>query len=281
MTPYVMTVPPLAGAVVRVSGFASNVAAGAFIELFDGIRPAATGFYNIVTQAAGVFFPFNLELIVDGLGQIKAISSAAATTLYLRNLGFRMPQPGALFLECLASIGDSMTWRPSIPEAYPALIGASRNFSVVRNAGIDGNISTLMAARFDADILAWRPGAISIMCGTNDAVGPTNVTAFENAVRSMVNKGVASGAKVTICTPPICRADARPLETYNNILRTIAGDTPGTALLDVYARFSTYSSGVLDALYNPDGVHLNAIGQQWIRDFANETANLGTFTIRV
>jgi lysophospholipase L1-like esterase len=193
----------------------------------------------------------------------------------------RSPRRGTILLECLASIGDSITWRPSVPESYPNLIGASRNFTVVRNAGVDGNLSTMMAARFDADIMAWRCGAISIMCGTNDAAAPTNVTAFESAVRGMVNKGVALGAKVTICTPPIVRADARPMQTYNNILRAIAGDTAGTVLFDVYERFLTYPPAALDAIYEADGTHLNAIGNQWIRDMANEPAHLGAFTVRV
>lgn len=191
----------------------------------------------------------------------------------------RSPRRGAVLLDCLASIGDSMTRRPDVPNSYPTLIGAARNFNVIQNAGVDGNRSTQMAGRFDADILSWRPGAVSIMCGTNDAAHLTPIEDFEVAVRGMVNKALYIGAKVTLCTPPIVRVDARPMETYNNILRTIAGDTAGVVLFDVYVKFQTFNSTTLDAYYEVDGTHLKLAGNQAIRDLANESGNLAAFRI--
>jgi len=184
---------------------------------------------------------------------------------------------GAKLLDCLASIGDSMTWRPSFPESYPTLIGAARNFTVVQNAGMDGHRSTQMAARFDKDILSWRAGAISIMCGTNDAAFPTPIGDFEAAVRGMVNKGVASGARVTLCTPPVVRADARPMQTYNNVLRAIAADTPGVVLFEVYNWSAALPSGTLDAYFEVDNTHWKLVGNQAIRDLANQPANASAF----
>jgi lysophospholipase L1-like esterase len=189
----------------------------------------------------------------------------------------RSSRRGIVLMNCMASMGDSMTWRPSVANSYPTLIGAARNFAHVLNAGIDGDLSTEMADRFDADILSWRPGVVSIMCGTNDAGLSTPTGTFEAAVRGMIAKAQALGAKVTLCTPPIVRVDARPMETYNNILRAIAADTAGVVLFDVYARFATYNSTTLNLYYEVDGTHLKLAGNQAIRDLANEAGNLAAF----
>lgn len=180
-------------------------------------------------------------------------------------------------MNCLASIGDSITWRPSVPESYPVLIGANRNFSTVVNAGVDGNQAAAMLARFDNDVLAHRPGAVSIMAGTNDAYYENDLTQWENDVRAMVNRAIAAGAHVTLCTPPVAR-DARPLSDYAAVARTIAGDTGNCRLFDVYARFDTYSEGTKDSLYS-DVVHLNATGCEWVANLADEAENLQAFTV--
>lgn len=179
--------------------------------------------------------------------------------------------------DCLACMGDSMIWRPSFATSWPAYVGAARNYGIVQNAGVDGEEAAQLAARFDRDILAWRPAAIAIMTGTNDAFEETNLASFESSVREMVNKGLASGATVTLCTPPLCRADARPLGDYCDLLSTIAGDTSGVILFDVFTWSSGLSSGTLDTYFEADETHWNAIGNQAIRDHANEAGNLAAF----
>lgn len=180
----------------------------------------------------------------------------------------------------MVSIGDSITWRPSKPQAYPALIGPSRGFRAVVNSAIDGETSLEMLARFDQDVLAYGPRAVSLMCGTNDCAAPHNtpLVDYEAAIREMIARAQGVGARFTLCTPPVARGAAwAALPDYVDVIRAIAGDTPDVVLFDVYARFETYSEGTLDLLY-VDDVHLNATGQQWIADFANEPGQALAFT---
>jgi lysophospholipase L1-like esterase len=190
---------------------------------------------------------------------------------------------GLLCMECLAGIGDSNLGTSYAAASYLTLIGTARNLSIVRVAATDGDGITGASARFDRDILAWRPGAIYINIGTNDAVAPL-AGAWTTSLRAMVQKGVDAGALVTLGTPPIVRnppGDRPYLADYVNSIRTIAGDTTGCVLFDIYERFLTYNSATLDALYEADGVHLNTVAHTWVRDLANEAANLDCFKIRV
>jgi lysophospholipase L1-like esterase len=184
---------------------------------------------------------------------------------------------GGLNWNCIAFMGDSMTIRPNAADCYPTVVGADRNFGIVVNAGVDGDTTDDMIARFDSAILAHRPAAVAIMCGTNDCIlGPSWLDDFEAYVREMISRAQDLGIRVTLCTPPI-RRDAEDLESYVEVLREIAGDTAGVILFDVFAQFETYNSGQLDTFYDDD-VHLNAAGNLEILALAQEVGNADAFT---
>jgi lysophospholipase L1-like esterase len=195
------------------------------------------------------------------------------------------PFARTLNLDCIAGIGDSnLNTGYQLTNGYFRGIGLNKNFGTIKNLGVDGDTAAGCAARFDRNILAHRPGAIYINIGTNDATGALTPT-WETNVRGMVNKGVESGALVTLGTPIIVRnppATDRPyIADYVAKVQEIAGDTDGCVLFDMYTKLLTLSSAQLDVIYELDGIHLNPAGGTWARDFAFEAVNLDCFKVRV
>jgi lysophospholipase L1-like esterase len=201
------------------------------------------------------------------------------------------PFARVLNLDCIAGIGDSnLNTSYQLANGYFRGIGLNKNFGTIINAGVDGDTvlpagpNVGAAARFDRDILAHRPGAIYINLGTNDATAPLT-SPWEAAYRGMANKGVESGALVTLGTPILVRnppATDRPyIADYVAKVQEIAGDTDGCVLFDMYTKLLTLSSAQLDVIYELDGIHLNPAGGTWARDFAFEAANLDCFKVRV
>lgn len=138
-----------------------------------------------------------------------------------------------------------------------------------------------MDARFDREILAHLPVAVSIMAGTNDSADPTPLAAYEASLRAMIARAQGIGTRVTLCTPPVARGAAwAALPNYVTVIRAVAADTPGVVLFDVYAHFSTLTPAQLDPLYD-DQVHLNAAGQQVIANLAAQSGNATAFTATV
>jgi acyl-CoA thioesterase I len=146
----------------------------------------------------------------------------------------------------------------------------------VINAGVPGDNSSEMNARFDADVLAHLPAAASIMVGTNYSAPEI----YEADVRSMIARAKARGIRVTLCTPPVSREAVTKdlLPALVNVARQIAADTPDVPLFDVFQLFSGYTSAELDLRLYPDGNHVTALGYQSIRDYALLPMNAAAFT---
>jgi acyl-CoA thioesterase-1 len=71
------------------------------------------------------------------------------------------------------------------------------------NAGVGGNTSAQMLARFDADVVAKNPRVVVILAGTNDLYQATTTVA-PTSIFNMVQKALAANIKVIVGTiPPI------------------------------------------------------------------------------
>jgi hypothetical protein len=185
-----------------------------------------------------------------------------------------------LNMNCAVFLGDSMTGRPNVANSYPTLIGAARGIRTVINLYQDGDDLDDMMLRLD---LAFnhRPGIFSLMAGTNDSFHGRSLVTYEGEVRTMADRVLKRGAKFTLCTPPICLADARPLEDYNDVLRDVADDISEIVLIDFYALSATWDAPTQAAYYeaSPDLTHLKLAGNQALRDYANEAGNLAAFRV--
>jgi lysophospholipase L1-like esterase len=101
-------------------------------------------------------------------------------------------------------LGDSHTVGYSSPNNFPdAFCGSSYGAcSSWLNQGIGGQGSATIAARFAADVLAYSPRYVVILCGTND-VASDAPSVYVTNVKGMIDTALANGiVAVVVSIPP-------------------------------------------------------------------------------
>lgn len=169
--------------------------------------------------------------------------------------------------------GDSLTfymqnyWQETMPASYRYYI----------DEGINGNTSTALLARFEADVLSKRAAVVHILIGTNDTFddvehGTLPLEVTEQNIVSMVTMARAAGKRVILATvPPTTSTYPDPstaiavnarIELLNSWIRSEAAAN-GLGLADYYPALLNH--GFLDPQYCIDGhVHLNRLGYEKI-----------------
>ncbi len=108
----------------------------------------------------------------------------------------------------LVVLGDSITawnWTDAANNVHSdswathLALGLAGKLHLIRNAGIGGNTTAQMLARFDSDVMAYLPdgGWVGIAGGTND---PDGVTDTYPNVEAMINRAHNGGCKVFLCS---------------------------------------------------------------------------------
>lgn len=103
----------------------------------------------------------------------------------------------------VAFLGDSLTsgWKLPASEAYPAVLGRrlrERNRPVrVQNAGVSGETAAEGARRLPA-VLGPRPDVLVVALGINDGLRGLPTEATESALRQIVERARAAGARVLL-----------------------------------------------------------------------------------
>jgi lysophospholipase L1-like esterase len=150
------------------------------------------------------------------------------------------------------------------------------------NAGVPGQTSAQVAARFSTDVLAYGPAAVNIMAGTDDATNPTfsaaNLASTVSSLKSMIDQAKAAGIQPILCTIPP-RGDA---VNYNQNAQMINGAIHKLAqaekilLVDFYSILVDPTTGVYKSGYDlGDGIHPSAAAAKAMAQFyVTATANL-------
>jgi lysophospholipase L1-like esterase len=134
----------------------------------------------------------------------------------------------------VAFLGDSITaqgWE--FPGGYVKLTVAGLQTLGVKivpiPAGVGGNTSQDMLARFQADVLSKKPDWLTISCGVNDVwhgAGGVALEPYEKNITSMVDQAQAAGIKVLIMTATVIGEDDndnnKKLAAYNDFLHQLA-----------------------------------------------------------
>jgi lysophospholipase L1-like esterase len=168
-------------------------------------------------------------------------------------------------------MGDSITEMWGI--AQPDLFTDGRV-----NRGVSGQTSPQMLVRFMADVVALKPRAVHLMCGTNDIAGntgPTTPRDYRNAVTAMVDLAQANGIAVILAgvpplnglpwAPDVAAPQARVAE-LNAWLKAFAADRRL-----VHADYGAVLSDGADGLrptFTRDGVHPGPRGYAAMRPVA-------------
>jgi lysophospholipase L1-like esterase len=108
----------------------------------------------------------------------------------------------------------------------------------VRQAGVPGNTSAQMLARFDTDVTPYAPSAVVIMAGTNDSndANPIPVATYAANMQALVTKCRAIAATPILCTLPpnvVSTARRKLVINYNAWLRRYCKNH-GVVLVDLY-----------------------------------------------
>lgn len=208
--------------------------------------------------------------------------------------GIKVDQPMPPLLQGVRRVvclGDSITQFGEGPDGYVWLVRHylknlyPQEGIETLNAGISGNESTDMIARFQHDVLDKKPDLVTISVGVNDVWhgfydnhpkgdGPKGVKLedYRMNVDSMVRQAIAVGAKVVILSTTVIDEDLnsgenRKAKKYNEALREIAG-MHGCTFIDFQRPFRTLitdyrrTTGGKDNLLTVDGVHVNAQGNK-------------------
>jgi lysophospholipase L1-like esterase len=184
----------------------------------------------------------------------------------------------------LVSMGDSQTAERSalggatMAQTYPFLAAKARGYGAVSNVGISGNTTAQMLARFAADVLPHRSGAVSVMGFVNDLTtnisggswvgGGIDPATTKANLKSMVTQAQAQRCRVTLLTAvPVFETlyldNAGP---YLTAIREIPGET-GCEFIDVYAAFIALDETTRSSLMLDDQ-HPNAAGHAYIAGLA-------------
>lgn len=164
----------------------------------------------------------------------------------------------------VAFLGDSITqasWQNSTQTQgssfplYAQMLSAGRILTV-RNAGISGERSDQMLARFDSDVTPYKPNAVVVMAGRNDINQSVGLATFQANMLAIFSKIRAIGAIPVIgLIPPVnTPADKPTTVKWNTWLRYYAAAS-GIIVLDFYTLLVDPATGSYAAAYNTDGTH--------------------------
>lgn len=159
---------------------------------------------------------------------------------------------------------QSMFWGPGW--VYAATFAARGSVQLLWNAGISGNTTTQMSARFAADVVANNPDVVVILGGTNDVpgvtAGTTPLATVRSNLQSMVSASRAAGILPVLCLIPP-RADTAPnaasVQRINAMIRSLAQQNDVT-VVDFYSVLVNPSNGGYASGLSGDGIHPSASG---------------------
>jgi lysophospholipase L1-like esterase len=160
-------------------------------------------------------------------------------------------------------MGNSITdsWIRESPEFF------AKNDFVDR--GISGQTSPQMLLRFRQDVIALHPGAVVLLCGTNDIAGntgPSTLEMIEDNIMSMAELAKANKIKPVLCSVlPVLKyywnTAVEPVEkiaALNAWIKAYAAKNH-FRYLDYYAALADDQKGMKKE-YSEDGVHPNKAG---------------------
>lgn len=189
-------------------------------------------------------------------------------------------------------MGDSITAGSSSSTIYyqytaiaPQIAG--RAIQMVYNAGVPGNNSTQMLARFGADVLAKPGDTVHILCGTNDAGQAVPIATYAANMKAMVSQAQAAGWAVILGTAPprgsgVTAAVKLATYTQNLWLKRYAA-AQNIPLVDYCAALVDTTSGLyLAANDSGDGVHPTDAGHYAMATALASTVaavNAGTYSL--
>lgn len=198
--------------------------------------------------------------------------------------------------DTIVFLGDSITRNGVKPNGYvtltsQAIAAAYPNQSIrVIGAGIGGHKVPDCQERLERDVLEKKPSIVFIYIGINDvwhsAKGRgTPVSEFEAGLKDIIERTLAAGARVILCTPTVIgeRTDGtnkfdKMLDQYSDISRKVAKEK-NVQLLDLRLAFMNYlkehnHDNAAKGILTTDSVHLNNAGDRFLSELILDYLNV-------
>lgn len=217
----------------------------------------------------------------------KIQQAGSATQVALNNAiaSFRLGQSRLVFLGDSTTIGPSLAAWPNADvnkaisvntmrgDSYPtyAALASDGRWREVANAGIGGNTSAQMLARFQADVIDAGATGVVVLAGMNDAGTFTLLSTYAANMTAIAQAAVkAKIAPIFVTVTPSTNGTTQSdglkrrqfITTYNAWLANFcaANNYP---LINVHDALVNTTDGSLAAAYDAgDGVHQNYAGRQ-------------------
>lgn len=178
-------------------------------------------------------------------------------------------------------LGDSTTLASDGPatqvlgESWPVYLAmvSGQRFRYVRNAGVAGDTSTQMLARFDTAVTPYSPNIVTILAGINDIAQGVVLTTFQANIIAMVAKCLAINARPVLATITPNSSGAptntkEQVQRFNSWLKRYAAQQK-IDILDFYSVLVDPTNGSYLSAYNADGVHPSTAGMMAMAVHAN------------
>ena len=180
----------------------------------------------------------------------------------------------------IVALGDSLTADTREAPAtggraheswYVRALAAEPRLANAYNAGIAGNTTPDMLARFPRDVAAWSPRVVVILGGTNDLAAGRTTEQVLDTLEQLVELVRDLGATPVLGTvPPRTDADfAEQVEDLNAAIRAAAEDG-GTTVIDFFSVLADDDGGWRPG-YTADGVHPGVAAADAMAELAVET----------
>jgi len=215
---------------------------------------------------------------------ISAFASALSCFAQAATVG-NSPNTTVFIGDSITAFGDAQS---APAESYgwgwtaQAVFLSNGRIQQLYNAGVPGQTTAQIAARFQSDVVSYNPGTVVIMGGTNDAsVGSLSQTALAATVanlKSMIDAAKSAGIQPIICTIPP-RSDASNYnlnaQQINAAIHQLA-QAERIMLVDFYSVLADPVTGQYKSGYDrSDGIHPSFTGAKAMAQFfITATANL-------
>lgn len=181
----------------------------------------------------------------------------------------------------IVCLGDSLTYGYGVPrrDVWVTLCASGETECI--NKGVNGDTTGGMLARFDADVLAYRPDAALLMGGANDRFYSGSFGAAKANMLAMAHRCYAEkitplvGIPLPLCPPVregwaelVDPSFAEEYDAYCAALAHMAG-VFGFYVVDFRSAFlarADASGEPRSAFYLSDGLHPNARGHRLLAD---------------
>ena len=139
----------------------------------------------------------------------------------------------------------------------------------VINAGVNGERTDEIAARFDRDVLAHVPDVLILLAGVNDVYQGREAEAVQAQLLAMYTRAGEARLRIVACSiipfDTATPAQNARMHAINAWIRDTASSTPGMAYCDT--RTAAARPADIDRLYEtPDGLHPSPEGYRRMAD---------------